>query len=73
MNSRCVQASLFGSFGQLDGTARVVKGTDEVKIEYSRSLDGLSWTQYSPPHSSLHLPPNKSQKRNPRHNRNVSI
>ncbi|KAE9377179.1 hypothetical protein N431DRAFT_402003 [Stipitochalara longipes BDJ] len=41
----CVRASLFGSFGQLDGTAGVVNGTDEVKIEYSRSADGLSWTQ----------------------------
>lgn len=42
---RCVRASLFGTFGQLDGIAGVVKGTDEVKIEYSRSADGLSWTQ----------------------------
>jgi hypothetical protein len=42
---RCVRASLFGSFGQLDGIAGMVKGTDEVKIEYSRSADGLSWTQ----------------------------
>jgi hypothetical protein len=38
---RCVRASLFGSFGQLDGTAGVVKGMDEVKIEYARSADGL--------------------------------
>ena len=43
--NRCVRASLFGSFGQLDGTAGIVKGTDEVSIEYTRSTDGLSWTQ----------------------------
>jgi hypothetical protein len=42
---RCVRASLFGSFGQLDGTAGVVKAGDEVRIEYSRSADGLTWIQ----------------------------
>ncbi|KAG4438287.1 hypothetical protein IFR05_006222 [Cadophora sp. M221] len=41
----CVRASLFGSFGQLDGVAGVVKGSDEVRIEYSRSADGLIWNQ----------------------------
>ncbi|KAH9222628.1 hypothetical protein DL95DRAFT_354366 [Leptodontidium sp. 2 PMI_412] len=41
----CVRASLFGSFGQLDGVAGVAKGSDEVRIEYSRSADGLIWNQ----------------------------
>ncbi|TVY82350.1 hypothetical protein LSUE1_G002406 [Lachnellula suecica] len=36
----CVRASLFGSFGQLDADAGVVKATDEVKIVYTRSADG---------------------------------
>ena len=40
-----MRASLFGSFGQLDGAAGIVKGTDEVLIEYTRNADGLSWTQ----------------------------
>lgn len=43
--NRCVRASLFGSFGQLDGTAGVVKSGDKVRIVYSRSTDGLIWTQ----------------------------
>lgn len=42
---RCVRASLFGSFGQLDADSAVVKDGDEVRIEYSRSADGLIWTQ----------------------------
>jgi hypothetical protein len=42
---RCVRASLFGSFGQLDADSAVVRGGDEVKIVYTRSADGLSWTQ----------------------------
>ncbi|KAF4614387.1 hypothetical protein G7Y89_g15350 [Cudoniella acicularis] len=44
-NSWCIRASLFGSFGQLDGTAGVVSGTDNVLIKYSRSADGLTWYQ----------------------------
>ena len=43
--NRCVRASLFGSFGQLDGTAGIVSGTDHVLINYTRSADELSWTQ----------------------------
>lgn len=38
---RCVRASLFGTFGQLDADSAVVKDGDEVRIEYSRSADGL--------------------------------
>ncbi|KUJ20628.1 uncharacterized protein LY89DRAFT_448834 [Mollisia scopiformis] len=41
----CVRASLFGSFGQLDGQAGVVGEEDQVRIEYSRSADGLVWIQ----------------------------
>jgi hypothetical protein len=41
----CVRASLFGSFGQLDADSAVVKGGDVVRIVYTRSVDGLSWTQ----------------------------
>ncbi|KAF8867306.1 hypothetical protein BDZ45DRAFT_710272 [Acephala macrosclerotiorum] len=41
----CVRASLFGSFGQLDGDSHLVKDGDEVRIEYSRSADGLTWIQ----------------------------
>ena len=40
-----MRASLFGSFGQLDGTASPVGGTDQVKIVYSRSADKKTWTQ----------------------------
>lgn len=40
--NRCVRASLFGSFGQLDGTAGIVSGTDHVLINYTRSADELS-------------------------------
>lgn len=50
---RCVRASLFGSFGQLDGVAGVVKATDSVKIEYTRSANGLTWTQYYSPSFSF--------------------
>ncbi|KAI5784057.1 hypothetical protein FPQ18DRAFT_282467 [Pyronema domesticum] len=41
----CIRASLFGSFGQLDGSAGVVKGTDKVKIEYNLEADGETWKQ----------------------------
>ena len=44
----CVRASLFGSFGQLDGPAGVVSGSDQVKIVYSRSADTKTWTQLVP-------------------------
>lgn len=39
----CVRASVFGSFGQYDGTASPVSGTDKVKIVYE--LSGTTWTQ----------------------------
>ncbi|EKV11474.1 hypothetical protein PDIG_50070 [Penicillium digitatum PHI26] len=42
----CVRASVFGSFGQLDGTGSPVSGTDEVRIEYNLESDGQTWTQY---------------------------
>ena len=42
----CVRASVFGSFGQLDGTAGVVSGSDQVKIVYNLESDGQTWTQY---------------------------
>lgn len=42
---RCVRASLFGWFGQLDGTASVVSGSDEVLIQYTVAANGVTWTQ----------------------------
>lgn len=42
---RCIRASLFGSFGQLDANAGVVSGTDHVLIDYTRSSNGLNWAQ----------------------------
>ena len=42
----CVRASVFGSFGQLDGTAGIVSGTDHVMIEYTLQSDGQTWVQY---------------------------
>ncbi|RDW67617.1 hypothetical protein BP6252_09013 [Coleophoma cylindrospora] len=41
----CVRASLFGSFGQLDGTASPVPGDMNVFINYTRNADGINWTQ----------------------------
>ncbi|KAF9242459.1 hypothetical protein DTO027I6_6916 [Penicillium roqueforti] len=41
----CVRASVFGSFGQLDGTGSPVSGTDEVRIEYNLESDGQTWKQ----------------------------
>jgi hypothetical protein len=41
----CVRASLFGSFGQLDGTASAVSGTTKVKIVYELQSDKQTWTQ----------------------------
>jgi hypothetical protein len=41
----CVRASLFGSFGQLDGDASPVSGSQKVRIEYNRESDGTTWTQ----------------------------
>jgi hypothetical protein len=41
----CVRASVFGSFGQIDGTAGIVSGTDEVLIHYTLQADQMTWTQ----------------------------
>jgi hypothetical protein len=41
----CIRCSVFGSFGQLDGTAGVVSGTDKIKIEYALQSDGQTWLQ----------------------------
>jgi hypothetical protein len=41
----CVRASVFGSFGQLDGTASPVSGSEKVKIEYILEDDNETWTQ----------------------------
>ncbi|KAF4259575.1 hypothetical protein KXX16_009169 [Aspergillus fumigatus] len=41
----CVRASLFGSFGQLDGDASPVSGTDQVRIEYTLLDDQETWVQ----------------------------
>jgi len=42
----CVRASVFGSFGQLDGEGSPVSGTDKVRIEYNLESDGETWKQY---------------------------
>lgn len=42
---RCVRASLFGWFGQLDGPSAAVKGTDRIRIEYTKTTDSDTWTQ----------------------------
>ncbi|QKX59685.1 uncharacterized protein TRUGW13939_06825 [Talaromyces rugulosus] len=41
----CVRASVFGSFGQLDGTPSPVSGSEKVKIEYILEDDNETWTQ----------------------------
>ncbi|KAJ5992400.1 hypothetical protein N7451_008124 [Penicillium sp. IBT 35674x] len=41
----CVRASVFGSFGQLDGDGSPVSGTDQVRIEYNLESDGETWNQ----------------------------
>lgn len=41
----CIRASLFGSFGQLDGEAGVVSGDQKVRIEYNLMADGTTWEQ----------------------------
>jgi hypothetical protein len=51
----CVRASVFGSFGQLDGDGSPVSGTDHVRIEYNLESDGETWTQYVPPRSLLNF------------------
>ncbi|KAI3400611.1 hypothetical protein diail_2323 [Diaporthe ilicicola] len=41
----CVRASVFGSFGQIDGTASPVSGTTKVEIVYELQSDGQTWLQ----------------------------
>ncbi|KAG8164385.1 hypothetical protein KVR01_006303 [Diaporthe batatas] len=41
----CVRASLFGSFGQLDGDASPVSGDQKVKIVYELLSDNDTWRQ----------------------------
>ncbi|KAJ7129100.1 hypothetical protein C8R46DRAFT_1181561 [Mycena filopes] len=41
----CVRASVFGSFGQIDSTAAVVKPTDAVLIDYTLQSNKQTWTQ----------------------------
>ncbi len=41
----CVRASVFGSFGQLDGEPGVAGGDDQVKIEYTLQDDNDTWKQ----------------------------
>lgn len=41
----CVRASVFGSFGQLDGSASAVSGDQKVRIEYVLESDQDTWTQ----------------------------
>lgn len=42
-NLWCGATTVFGSFGQYDGSASPVSGTDKVKIVYD--LSGTTWTQ----------------------------
>ncbi|KAJ7275079.1 hypothetical protein C8J57DRAFT_1714782 [Mycena rebaudengoi] len=41
----CVRASVFGSFGQIDGVAGVVKPTDAVLIDYTLQSNRNTWSQ----------------------------
>lgn len=41
----CVRASVFGSFGQLDGDASPVSGSEKVRIEYNLESDDETWVQ----------------------------
>ncbi|EUC60663.1 hypothetical protein RSOL_359440 [Rhizoctonia solani AG-3 Rhs1AP] len=41
----CVRASVFGWFGQRDGPAGVVKGTDAVTMKYKLQSNKMTWTQ----------------------------
>jgi hypothetical protein len=50
----CVRASVFGWFGQLDGTAGVVSGSDQVKIQYTLESNQQTWTQYVLPVTTVY-------------------
>ncbi|KAI9736630.1 MAG: hypothetical protein M1834_000834 [Cirrosporium novae-zelandiae] len=41
----CVRASLFGSFGQIDGSASAIDGDQNITISYTRSANETWWTQ----------------------------
>ncbi|KAK6502744.1 hypothetical protein TWF481_007791 [Arthrobotrys musiformis] len=41
----CVRASVFGWFGQLDGSSAPVSGSDQVRIEYALQSDQNTWLQ----------------------------
>ncbi|KAF8306712.1 hypothetical protein DL93DRAFT_2088538 [Clavulina sp. PMI_390] len=41
----CIRCSIFGSFGQIDGNAGIVKGTDAVTISYTLQSDKNTWLQ----------------------------
>jgi len=41
----CIRCSLFGSFGQLDGTAGIVTSSMSVTIDYTLESDGETWLQ----------------------------
>ncbi|KAJ3377665.1 hypothetical protein HDU84_008324 [Entophlyctis sp. JEL0112] len=41
----CVRASVFGSFGQLDGAAAAIDYDDQVTIEYALQSDNVNWLQ----------------------------
>lgn len=41
----CVEASVFGSFGQKNGPTVPVAPTDQITIEYKLEADGNTWTQ----------------------------
>lgn len=41
----CIRCSLFGSFGQLDGPASPVSGSQKVEIKYELASDGTTWVQ----------------------------
>ena len=41
----CVEASVFGSFGQRNGPTVAIDPDDHVTIEYKLGTDGMTWTQ----------------------------
>jgi hypothetical protein len=41
----CVEASVFGSFGQRNGPSVAIDPDDHVTIEYTLEADGKTWTQ----------------------------
>src|SRR5580658_10295485 len=41
----CVEASVFGSFGQINGPTVAIDADDQVTIEYALGTDNETWTQ----------------------------